>query len=151
MANDLFVKAATFATASMMPVGDEEVNALWGRKMAMNTQMAMGTWGTVILSELSDTSVGSATLVLPVKPGTGGFNYFPTIELFQYRGGTDLAIPAPICIDPLDASEVVGVWQQWRGGSCILFCYPDYLDTTERIFTGSQAQFGTFIYRFMGW
>ena len=146
MADDIDFLSATFATASMMPLGDEEVNALWGRKVAWNVAGAVGGWATVVLATTTDVLFGSAKVLLPPR-----FFNFPSFDFFQLRGGTQVAICPPRYVDT-DALVFGGFNMVYPvDGSMVLFSYyPDHANQA-RNFAGSRAAFGTFIYRFRGW
>lgn len=147
MADNIDLSVATFATASMMPVGDEEVNALWARKMAWNVAGAVGAWATVVLGTSTDVTFGTAKVLLPTR-----FFNFPSFDFFQLRGGTQVAICPPRYVN-LDTPGDFGGFNMVYpvDGSMVLFSYyPDHA-AQQRDFAGSRAAFGTFIYRWRGW
>lgn len=54
MADDIVPGSETFSKGFMKPGVDEEINALWGRKMAANDGCLAGTYGTLVLGSKID-------------------------------------------------------------------------------------------------
>jgi hypothetical protein len=147
MADEIVFTDARFATAFMMPVGDEEVNALWGRKMAWNDGRAIGAWGTGIA-----TTVAGAHATFTVDISALGFNQFPSVDYYQYRGGS-------LAQQVTNASDTAGVFLGFynviSGGTEFQFhIWGDAVNGTLTNFQNTatwQSDFGTILYRFRGW
>ncbi len=147
MADNIDFNTATFATASMKPVGDEEVTALWARKMADNVGAAVGLWGTYIMGRVTD-AYGSFAIDITK------FNEPPSVEVAMYRGGSMFVYHG---LGPSWEDGVVvfgnSVWYQ--GGSITITYFPDSWSHISRAFTASpgtgQAHWGTWMVRLSGW
>lgn len=148
MANNINLSSARYATSYMMPDGDEEVNALWGRKIAWNTARGVGAWGTAIIEGLVFTTMGT----LRVDLSSLGFKTLPSVDLYQYRGGSQPAMCFPVSDNSI---QNLGVYPVINGGTEFkIFMWGDGFEGTLIDFSNYatwQKDFGTFIYRFRGW
>ena len=137
--------SARFATAQMMPLGDEEVNALWGRKMAWNDGRAIGAWGTLFAEKVSN-NLASAWVEFV------GFNQLPSVDWYQYRGGSQ---PAFVTNSSDTIGLHLGIYPIIEGGTRFTWSiWGDAQEGTLINFTeyGTwQKDFGTIIYRLRGW
>ena len=155
MADNITFNAATYSTVAMMPVKDEEVHAAWGRQLMENSVQSIGEWATVVLEETGNVFMGSKFTNWSALPF---FAHQPFIEVFHMRGGTQLHKPAFVAPDPRITTLFLGVEVHFgeRGapftGSGLHIAYfpDDRKFGTHGTFTGSQAQYGTFIYRLRG-
>jgi len=98
MSDNVDFVTAVFATASMLPVADEEVNALWARKAVNNAARAIGAWGTVVTEDVVyedlDAIEGYAQDVIAFTTGGAatasidysglGFKNIPSVDAFVY-------------------------------------------------------------------
>lgn len=179
MADDIYFENARFATQGMMPKTDEEINALWGRKIAWNTGRSVGEWATVVLESsgvdlaamreyfnfLSQSDHdGWWTLyhagTYNVNYSSLGFNTIPSVDAYIYDANYGTFYP------PFYGQQLSAVWgAAGNRGTVTLFqyrvdpsaenvwfnaCYPD---PSFNLY-GSCAFWvfsGTVIYRLRGW
>ena len=131
----------------MMPLGDEELNALWGRKIGWNTARALGAWGTGVA-----TTVGANLATLNVDFSSLGFNQLPSVDFFQLRGGSQ---PAVVTNASDTAGVFLGIYPTIGGGTWVSFSiWGDGVNGTLLNFSNYgtwQRDFGTIIYRLRGW
>jgi len=158
MAKDLILTGRDrgFATAGMLPVGEEDLNYIWGRKLAENSLAATPTpleWGTFVMATTGSAVFGSSAITFD----TAVWPNIPWIELWQVRGGTEI-ISADSCyrFPQVSGGERRLGLQVFFGvlgagdGTIYVRYYPDVLRPTDSVdidFAGSVAQFGTWIYR----
>ena len=153
MADHLVFNSATYATSLMLPDADEEITADWARKVMMNTARAAGYWGTIVLDETSVATMGTGYVHFT------GFNFVPSMDLWLVSGGTRPTKWNDVYTPANESGRVVGkrvVYSNAAGtGTLYIEAYPD--PATNQAFgprnidfTGSQAQFGTWIYRLRG-
>ena len=158
MANDLVLtkRERAFATAGMLPVGEEELNYIWGRKLSENALAATPTplgWGTIVMGTTGSAVFGSHALTFD----TAIWPNIPWIELWQVRGGTEIVYADSAYRYPLTVSgeRRLGLFVHFGilgagDGTIYIDYYPDVLRTTDSVdidFAGSQAQYGTWLYR----
>ncbi len=148
MADNIDFNTATLATASMKPVGDEEVTALWARKVADNVAAVVGLWGTYIMGEVSGGAFGSFAIDITK------FNEPPRLEVAMYRGGSQWVYHG---LGPgwQDGAVDFGLSSWYQGGSITITYEPDSFNNIQRAFTASpgtgQAHWGTWMVRLSGW
>ena len=147
MADDIDFTASLFATYGMMPTRDEELNALWGRKIAWNTARSIGAWGTLVATQTSVTTIGTGVINIAGL----GFNTLPSIDVWHMRGGTEpWYMPMYFVNDPPAGGDPFGLKIQLKGGTQIHFEFAtDWKIATEQEFL--QTEDGTFVYRLRGW
>jgi hypothetical protein len=128
MADDIVFGGAQFSTVAMKPVGDEEINALWGRKIADNTIRAVGEVATIVLG--TTTLIGRGSGVVDLTPYN--FSGVPKIQVVTLRGGTQPSYN-PFYVD--GANFYGNVW--WIEGGTFLYInhYPDAFSNVNREFT----------------
>lgn len=137
-----------FATASMKPVGDEEANALYWRKMAGNSARGVGVWGTLILGTSTNLDFGTGFIDFSAL----SFNQMPSLDVYQLRGGTE--VKSVNAFWESAAPKFFGFQMFVNGGTHMkLVYYPDSFTGVKRDFTTGTGQqhWGTFIYRLRGW
>ena len=118
MSDNVDFDSARFATASMLPVSDEEANALFFRKLTQNTARAVGGWGTVVLATTTNVMHGSTKIDFSAL----GFNTIPSIDAYQMRGGTEPdAMRGYIAFNATD--DFRGLFCKINGGTEIQFDY----------------------------
>lgn len=128
MADDIIFAGAQFSTTAMKPVGDEEVNALWGRKIADNTVRAIGAVATIVLGTTGSNSYGSGIVDLT----SYNFSGVPKVQVVTLRGGSQPTYN-PFYVDD---NNYFGV-QWWIEGGTFLYIaqYPDGFSAVNRLFT----------------
>lgn len=149
MADDINFTTAAFSTVAMKPVGDEEVNALWGRKIADNTIRAVGDWATMVLGTTTSARYGSGIIDF----GALGFTQIPSLDLYWLRGGTNPNGNAGYRLGsagPGASSPFGFFWEVINGTEIVVTNWPDGASGLLVNFAGSQARYGTFIYRLRG-
>ena len=153
MATNVNFQTATYATTNMLPDANEELTADWARKVMMNTARAAGYWGTVVLDETSVATMGTGFVYFT------GFNFMPSMDLWIVAGGTRPTKWNDVYTPPAESGRVLGkrVIYSSAGGTGTIYieAYPDpghnqAFGPRDIDFTGSQAQFGTWIYRLRG-
>lgn len=138
--------AARFATYAMMPTRDDEVNALWARKIAWNTARAIGNWSTVVLSAAVSAQAGSTLIDISGL----GFNTFPGIDIFHMRGGSYAFQLGWYRDGPTAGDTPVGLELRILGGTQLAITHwADGAGVLSENF--SQGKHGTFVYRLRGW
>lgn len=154
---------ARFATRYMMPKADEEITALWGRKIAWNTARGIGAWGTLVLTfnaSIGDDEFEKGELITLagnlatslVSYSSLGFNTIPSVDAFIYDSDYGTLYPPFREIKfltsdngTLSASFEYKIFhstkQIWFGA-----CMQSVLHDGFKV-----AQPGTVIYRLRGW
>jgi len=147
MADDINFTTAAFSTVAMKPVGDEEINALWGRKIADNTIRAVGDWGTVVFGTTTSDLYGSTEINFSAL----GFTQIPSFEIFCMRGGTRLNGGMGYQLGSSGNNISMGIQWEVVGGSAFqVRHWPDGYLGIQRDFAGNEDNFGTHIYRLRG-
>lgn len=147
--NMSFTNSFEFYKDNMLPVGDEEVNAIWGRMMARNVAANVGTWTKVVLDEFTfDGNIGRKVIDLSAL----GYTIMPAVDLYQLRGGT-LAMKE-VWVANGSASSFLGCWAMVNipTSELILQESPNYETGVRANFldASTREQFGTFLYRLRG-
>lgn len=160
MAQDLDLtgsRSLTFATSGMSPVGEEEINYLWGRRLAQNavaaTPQPLG-WATMVLDTTGSAVFGSKAITYPVA----AYGAIPWLEMWHARGGTELHLIDQGCFkhkNSGDGERPCGIEIDFgnpatNAGTVWVRYYPDMFRTTTTgfvDFNGNEAAHGTFIYR----
>jgi hypothetical protein len=151
MADNLDFSSARFATASMMPVGIEEANALWCRKVVESAARAVGAWGTVVVPKTAQYELSG-----DVDFSGEGFNTVPSVDIYHLRGGSN---PTPLTQYRMEAGQPLGQYMNILSQTMHLFVRGDAGGYGERAgslldfdnYATSVKDFGTFIYRLRGW
>jgi hypothetical protein len=157
MADNLDFTTATFATNAMLPDADEELTADWMRKMMENTAKAAGYVGTLIATNTSVATLGTAKLYFT------GFEFPPVIEMYcyeQYAGTLAERIGpwADAYTPAAESGRITGKRMYTTGsflngtGTLVLEVYPhphlSALGPENANF--NQADHGTWLYRLRG-
>jgi len=160
MADNLKFANAAFATHSMLPASDDEVNAIWGRKAASAAARAYGEWSTIVLSTTTEIQRGVATIVFDSL----GFVEWPTVDIYSVRGGSQVVKVPWIGMNsyvPSAGLTVRGMLVEYRDrsverfgeGMILINFWPDYIESTVKyaFTTGTgQQHWGTFLVRLRG-
>lgn len=154
MADNLDFGDARMATNQMLPT-DEELNALWGRKVVSFMGRAVGEWGTVILDAVGTPTWSYGTTKIDFS--ALGFNTIPSVDVFHRTHlGTFVQVPVAGTIqyttNPVIGyrpTETLGAFVKIIPNSILwIGHYPDIGWGFKSDYTTSV---GTFIYRLRGW